>query len=166
MNQLFCIKCISTGSKNGVCITSKPHLICKSRVNPGKHRAVSGAPVSLRQSKLFASRVGGAMMVKGRGRGVVGAHGGGGGGVWPAPAFPAPHTYCPGVSVATDWGLTIHRKVNKLLSAFCRGPQCPLASHPYTAQHCVSPLSSSLPTPTKSPQSTKKVPNYHYHFYY
>lgn len=45
------------------------------------------------------------------------------------------HTYCPAVSAATDWGLTIHRKVNKLLSVLCRGPHCPLAAHPTTMLH-------------------------------
>lgn len=161
MNQLFCIKCISTGSKNGVCITSKPRLICKSRVNPGKHRAVSGATVSLRQSKLFASRV--RLEEPWWWRGEVGGwseHTEGGGGGWgSAPAFPAPHTYCPGVSAAADWGLTIHRKVNKLLSAFCRGPQCPLASHPYTAQHyTVLHLSPPLSPRQQNPQSLQKSP--------
>ena len=45
------------------------------------------------------------------------------------------HTYCAAVSAATDWGLTIHRKVNKLLSVLCRGLHCPLASHPTTMLH-------------------------------
>lgn len=40
------------------------------------------------------------------------------------------HTYCPGVSATADWRLTIHRKVNKLLSVLCRGLHCPLASNP------------------------------------
>lgn len=44
---------------------------------------------------------------------------------------PHTHTYCPNVSAAVDWGLTIHRKVNKLLSVLCRGINCPLAYNPY-----------------------------------
>lgn len=49
------------------------------------------------------------------------------------------HTYCPDVSASADWGLTIHRKVNKLLSVYCRGLHCPLASHPCMLQstHCL-----------------------------
>lgn len=42
----------------------------------------------------------------------------------------APHTYCLSVSSAADWGLTIHRKTNKLLSASHRDQRGPPASDP------------------------------------
>lgn len=44
----------------------------------------------------------------------------------------APHTYCPGTSVAADPGLTIHRKTNKLLSEARRDPSCPVTFNPYS----------------------------------
>lgn len=57
------------------------------------------------------------------------------------------HTYCLGVSATADWGLTIHRKVNKLLSVLCRGLHCPLASHPcilHIAHHTTHKLPDHL----------------------
>lgn len=63
------------------------------------------------------------------------------------------HTYCPSVSATADWGLTIHRKVNKSLSVLCRGLHCPLASHPcilhitHSIQH-TSFLAISPPSPS------------------
>ena len=62
------------------------------------------------------------------------------------PSYTHAHTYCPTISAAADWGLTIHRKVNKLLSGLCRGLQCPLPSHP-----CIEQTSKYTPSTYLSP---------------
>lgn len=59
----------------------------------------------------------------------------------------AQHTYCPSVSSAADWGLTIHRKTNKLLSVARRALQCPVASNPCGRP---APATSQIP-PDSSP---------------